>query len=127
MLPLPSHVPPYSSGPCNPTVGTVNRTLFVVLMTEASTISKEWDHATKKHAGSDIIKNVALSGFFFYLYNELAFLVGEPPGMCMRAPRLRSAVLRACCPVRVCLAACKRANARSSAGEPKRELLRQQS
>jgi len=49
-------------------------TLFVVLMTEASTISKEWDHATKKHAGSDIIKNVALSGFFFYLYNELAFL-----------------------------------------------------
>jgi solute carrier family 35 protein E1 len=49
-------------------------TLFVVLMTEASTISKEWDHATKKHAGGDIIKNVALSGFFFYLYNELAFL-----------------------------------------------------
>merc|ERR1719183_2517821 len=49
-------------------------TLFVVLMTEASTIQKEWEHATKKVAGSEIIKNVALSGFFFYLYNELAFL-----------------------------------------------------
>jgi hypothetical protein len=50
-------------------------TLIVVLLTEASTISKEWEHATKKVAGSEIIKNVALSGFFFYLYNELAFLV----------------------------------------------------
>jgi len=49
-------------------------TLIVVLLTEASTIKGEWAHATAKVAGSEIIKNVVLSGFFFYLYNELAFL-----------------------------------------------------
>merc|ERR1711966_34574 len=49
-------------------------TLAVVLLTEASTIQAEWAHATKKVAGSEIIKNTALSGFFFYLYNELAFI-----------------------------------------------------
>jgi hypothetical protein len=27
-----------------------------------------------KHKGSDIVRNVVLSGFFFYLYNELAFM-----------------------------------------------------
>ena len=60
-------------------------TLIVVLLTEASTISKEWEHATKKVAGSEIIKNVALSGFFFYLYNELAFLVCLCVCVCERA------------------------------------------
>jgi len=48
-------------------------TLFAVL-TEAPTLAKEWKHATVKHKGSDIVRNVVLSGFFFYLYNELAFM-----------------------------------------------------
>jgi len=46
----------------------------LAVLTEAPTLSAEWKHATAKTPGSDIIKNVALSGFFFYLYNELAFM-----------------------------------------------------
>jgi len=49
-------------------------TLIVVILAEGSTLKAEWAHATAKVAGSEIIKNVVLSGFFFYLYNELAFL-----------------------------------------------------
>merc|ERR1740130_551406 len=51
-------------------------TLIVVLLTEASTIKGEWAQASAKAAGggSEIMKNIVLSGFFFYLYNELAFL-----------------------------------------------------
>ena len=62
-------------------------TFFVVAATELSTISDTWDHAIKDgavHCKKDmsspkcitsnvIMQNVVLSGFFFYLYNELAF------------------------------------------------------
>jgi len=50
-----------------------------LVLTQGSTLKAEWAHATAKVAGSEIIKNVVLSGFFFYLYNELAFLVSSPP------------------------------------------------
>lgn len=57
----------------------------MVAATELSTIKDTWDHAVadgakacKKDINSkgciganDIITNVVLSGFFFYLYNEL--------------------------------------------------------
>jgi len=52
---------------------------YAVVLTQGSTLKAEWAHATAKVAGSEIIKNVVLSGFFFYLYNELAFLVSLPP------------------------------------------------
>ena len=54
-------------------------TFIVVAGTELSTIKDTWEHAVKgdaKHKAVDpneIILNVCLSGFFFYLYNELAF------------------------------------------------------
>jgi len=63
-------------------------TFIVVAGTELSTIKDEWAHAVdngaaacKKHGldspkcfdSNTIIVNVVLSGFFFYLYNELAF------------------------------------------------------
>merc|ERR1711937_974604 len=52
------------------------------------TIKDTWDHAIQDGAkackkdmnspkcitGTDIMQNVVLSGFFFYLYNELAFM-----------------------------------------------------
>jgi len=62
-------------------------TFFVVAGTELMTIKDTWDHAISDGAvackkdltsakcitANDIIINVVLSGFFFYLYNELAF------------------------------------------------------
>jgi solute carrier family 35 protein E1 len=62
-------------------------TFIVVAGTELSTIKATWDHAIEDGAkackkdinskgcvtANDIITNVVLSGFFFYLYNELAF------------------------------------------------------
>jgi len=62
-------------------------TFFVVAGTELLTIRDTWDHAIKDgavHCKKDmsspkcitsnvIMQNVVLSGFFFYLYNELAF------------------------------------------------------
>jgi solute carrier family 35 protein E1 len=63
-------------------------TFIVVAGTELRTIKETWAHAVddgakacKKHGlnsdkcfgANDIITNVVLSGFFFYLYNELAF------------------------------------------------------
>jgi solute carrier family 35 protein E1 len=62
-------------------------TFIVVASTELMTIKDTWDHAVadgaagckkdmtspKCFGSNDIILNVVLSGFFFYLYNELAF------------------------------------------------------
>ena len=62
-------------------------TFLVVAGTELMTIKSTWDHAihdgaaackkdvtsSKCITSNDIIMNVVLSGFFFYLYNELAF------------------------------------------------------
>ena len=62
-------------------------TFGVVACTELMTIKDTWDHAIQDGAkackkdmnsdkcitGTDIMQNVVLSGFFFYLYNELAF------------------------------------------------------
>jgi len=62
-------------------------TFIVVASTELMTIKDTWEHAVadgaagckkdmkspKCFGANDIILNVVLSGFFFYLYNELAF------------------------------------------------------
>jgi len=62
-------------------------TFGVVACTELMTIKDTWDHAIQDGAkackkdmnndkcitGTHIMQNVVLSGFFFYLYNELAF------------------------------------------------------
>jgi len=62
-------------------------TFIVVASTELMTIKDTWEHAvadgaagckkdmksSKCFGANDIIFNVVLSGFFFYLYNELAF------------------------------------------------------
>jgi hypothetical protein len=64
-------------------------TFIVVAGTELSTIKATWDHAIEDGAkackkdinskgcvtANDIITNVVLSGFFFYLYNELGACV----------------------------------------------------
>merc|ERR1712194_475889 len=44
-----------------------------VVIAEASTLQAEWDKACDAHGASAVIMNVALSGFFFYIYNEFAF------------------------------------------------------
>eukprot|EP00973_Karenia_brevis_P050333 6986578-Karenia_brevis.AAC.1 len=37
------------------------------------TLQVEWDKATAEHGAQALIINIALSGFFFYIYNEFAF------------------------------------------------------
>merc|ERR1711957_159487 len=48
-------------------------TLPVVVMTELPTLAKEWDIAVAEHGAGPLLTNIALSGFFFYFYNEFAF------------------------------------------------------
>jgi len=45
----------------------------VVVVTEAATLRAEWDHAVETHGAGPLMTNIALSGFFFYIYNEFAF------------------------------------------------------
>jgi len=48
-------------------------TVPMVVIAEATTLQEEWDHAVSVHGSQEVIKNIALSGFFFYIYNEFAF------------------------------------------------------
>mmetsp|Transcript_2073 Transcript_2073/g.2479 ORF Transcript_2073/g.2479 Transcript_2073/m.2479 type:complete len:289 (-) Transcript_2073:265-1131(-) len=48
-------------------------TVPIVVVSELPTLQKEWDNATGEHGAQAVIMNIALSGFFFYIYNEFAF------------------------------------------------------
>lgn len=48
-------------------------TVPMVIIAEGSTLKEEWDHACEEHGSQALITNIALSGFFFYIYNEFAF------------------------------------------------------
>jgi len=48
-------------------------TVPMVVIAEASTLQVEWDKACDAHGAQAVITNIALSGFFFYVYNEFAF------------------------------------------------------
>lgn len=48
-------------------------TVPMVMIAEASTLQEEWDKAVDAHGAQALITNIALSGFFFYVYNEFAF------------------------------------------------------
>ena len=45
----------------------------MVVVAELPTLQAEWDKATAEHGAQALIMNIALSGFFFYIYNEFAF------------------------------------------------------
>mmetsp|Transcript_28152 Transcript_28152/g.43151 ORF Transcript_28152/g.43151 Transcript_28152/m.43151 type:complete len:289 (+) Transcript_28152:236-1102(+) len=45
---------------------------FVVVL-ELPTLQGAWDDAVAEHGFNDVMKNIFLSGFFFYFYNECAF------------------------------------------------------
>lgn len=45
----------------------------LVVINEASTLSKVWEEAAAEHGSNEIIKNILLSGICFYFYNEFAF------------------------------------------------------
>jgi len=45
--------------------------MFVIA--EFSTFQQEWDIAISNHGAQALFTNIALSGFFFYVYNEFAF------------------------------------------------------
>jgi len=45
---------------------------FVVVQ-ELPTLGQVWAEAVAEHGTDVIVKNIALSGFFFYIYNEFAF------------------------------------------------------
>jgi solute carrier family 35 protein E1 len=48
-------------------------TVPMVLVNEASILGDEWQKAADAHGAQAVIINIALSGFFFYVYNEFAF------------------------------------------------------
>merc|ERR1740139_1384972 len=48
-------------------------TVPMVVIAEASTLQAEWDKACDAHGAQAVATNIALSGFFFYIYNEFAF------------------------------------------------------
>lgn len=48
-------------------------TIPFVVFTELSTLSKTWDEAVAVYGGTEIAKNIIVSGLFFYFYNETAF------------------------------------------------------
>merc|ERR1711862_1056126 len=45
----------------------------MVVVAEMSTLPAEWDKAVEARGAQAVITNIALSGFFFYIYNEFAF------------------------------------------------------
>ncbi|KAL7468803.1 hypothetical protein ACHAXS_009034 [Conticribra weissflogii] len=48
-------------------------TVPMVVIAEMSTLQEEWDKAVAANGAQAVIMNIALSGFFFYIYNEFAF------------------------------------------------------
>jgi len=48
-------------------------TVPMVVVSELPTLKDEWEHSVAEHGAQAVIMNVALSGFFFYIYNEFAF------------------------------------------------------
>merc|ERR1711862_892319 len=48
-------------------------TVPMVVVAEMSTLPAEWDKAVEARGAQAVITNIALSGFFFYIYNEFAF------------------------------------------------------
>lgn len=48
-------------------------TVPMVVVAEGATLQEEWDKACDEHGAQALITNIALSGFFFYVYNEFAF------------------------------------------------------
>lgn len=48
-------------------------TVPMVVISEGSTLQATWDESVAEHGAQAIITNIALSGFFFYIYNEFAF------------------------------------------------------
>ena len=48
-------------------------TVPMVVVAEMSTLPEMWEAAVAEHGSGDIIKNIALSGLFFYVYNEFTF------------------------------------------------------
>jgi len=48
-------------------------TVPMVIIAELPTLKEEWEHAASEHGAQAVAMNIALSGFFFYIYNEFAF------------------------------------------------------
>ena len=48
-------------------------TIPFVLYNEGSSFQAAWAEGVEKHGAQEIIKNIFVSGFFFYFYNECAF------------------------------------------------------
>jgi len=48
-------------------------TVPMVLIEELPTLGQEWEGAVNKHGLYEVVFNIAMSGFFFYIYNEFAF------------------------------------------------------
>lgn len=48
-------------------------TVPMVVFSELPTLMEEWDAACAVHGAQAVATNIALSGFFFYIYNEFAF------------------------------------------------------
>ncbi|KAL3945349.1 MAG: hypothetical protein SGBAC_000554 [Bacillariaceae sp.] len=44
-----------------------------VVVNELPTLQAEWDKAVEAHGSKDLITNILVSGFMFYIYNEFAF------------------------------------------------------
>jgi len=48
-------------------------TVPIVVYAELPTLKEEWNAATEEHGFNAVVTNIALSGLFFYIYNEFAF------------------------------------------------------
>ncbi len=48
-------------------------TVPFVVVQELPTLDVEWNKAVEEHGLQPLLMNIALSGFFFYIYNEFAF------------------------------------------------------
>lgn len=48
-------------------------TVPMVVVSELPTLREEWDKAAAEHGAQAVMTNIALSGLFFYIYNEFAF------------------------------------------------------
>merc|ERR1711933_648981 len=48
-------------------------TIPLVIVNEGATLTEEFNKSAAEHGAAEIWKNIFLSGFFFYFYNECAF------------------------------------------------------
>lgn len=48
-------------------------TVPMVIAFEMQSLPEEWAKAVEEHGSTAVIQNIALSGFFYYIYNEFAF------------------------------------------------------